>query len=150
MSHLRVDMNINDLSDFLFKKNEFNKQIDLSINGIENTKDLFCFCLDIMCKGLVLLFGKDQKVALNDLTLDDFEQVNTKMKCAGIKCYLQTYPVEVQPETLLDLWTQNLLNVQKVRSSDDNMNLKDYHFDIQTNEYIYKISFELIHNIPAL
>lgn len=148
MANLFVDMDINNLAEFLFTKNDHNKQIDLSINGIENTRDFFCFCLDIMCKGLVLLFGKDNKVALNDLSLHDFEIVNTKMKCAGIKCLLKVYPIEEQPETLLDLWTQNVLNVQNVRMCDENMKFEDYHFDIQTMESIYKISFQLTHNVP--
>ena len=144
MANLLVDMGINDLADFIFNKNEDNKTIELSINGIENTRDLFCFCLDIMCKGLVLLFGTDNKIAIDDLSLEDFEIVKTKMKCVGIKCQLETFPVEQQPDTLLDLWTQNLLNVQQVRTSAGDLALSDYHFDIQTMHFIYKIRFELI------
>jgi len=146
-SDLVADMNINDFADFVFQKNTTNKAIGLSLNGIENTKDLFCFCLDILCKGLVLLFGSGDRVCIQDLSFEDFGQVTEKMKCIGIKCKLETFDVETPPDTLIDLWTQNLLNVHRVRTSDDNLQLEDYNFDIQTNTLIYRIRFELVHNV---
>jgi hypothetical protein len=147
MSRDDMDMSLNDLTEFLFLKNYTNKQIGISLNGIDTSRDLFCFCLDILCKGLVLLFGKDNKVVLQDLSYDDFNKVNEKMKCMGIRCHLETFEVETPQETIIDLWTQNVLNIHRIHTSNENLKLEEYHFDIQTKEFIYRIRFELIHNI---
>lgn len=140
---LYVDMSINSLADFVFIKNTTNKTVQLNINGIDNTRDLFCFCLDMLCKGLVMTFGQDNKVALNELTLEDFQVVQEKLKCIGIKCMLEVYPAEKIGDAI-GLWQQNYLNVQSVRNSKENLRLEDYHYDIQTLENVFKIRFSLI------
>jgi hypothetical protein len=144
MGHMQVNMNLNDLADFVFKKNDTNIQVDLSINGIDNTRDLFCFCLDILCKGLILLFGKDNRVAIDEVSQEEFKMVQDKMRCVGIQCNLEVIDVELPPENLIDLWTQNFLNVQRVRLERENGNLEDYHFDLQTSDKIFKISFKIL------
>lgn len=142
-----MDMSLNDLAEFLFLHNSADRLVGISLNGIDTSRDLFCFCLDILCKGLVLLFGNDNKVVLQDLSYDDFCKVNEKMKCIGIKCHLETFQVDDPPENIVDLWTQNILNIHRIHSTDENLKLEEYHFDIQTKEFIYRIRFELIHNI---
>lgn len=144
MEHLLVTMDVNDLADFVFKQNQSNKHVNLTINGIDTTKDLFCFCLDMLCKGLVLLHGQDNRVAINSLSMEQFAEVQNKMRCLGIDCTLAVFKADTPAETLLDLWTQNFLNVQKVRMSDDNARLEDYRFDLQTSDTIYKITFKLL------
>jgi hypothetical protein len=128
-------------------QNSYEKSVEIHELGVQNTKELFSFCLDLMCKGLVLLFGTDGRVCINDITMEQFAIVKRKMRLAGIACDLEVIPVEEQPETLLDLWTQNFLNIQSVRTSPDNMGLNDYTFELQTVGFIYKIKFDLIHNV---
>lgn len=140
-------MSINDLAEFLFIKNIHDRPVELRDLNVQNSKELFTFCLDLMCKGLVLLFGTDGKVCINTLSMEQFDILKRKMRCTGIDCQLNVIEVEEPPENLLDLWTQNFLNIQSVRSSDDNMGLNDYTFELQTHENIFKIKFDLIHNV---
>jgi hypothetical protein len=145
MGDLHVDMSVNDLASFLFIRNVDNKSISININegGIQNTRDLFCFCLDLLFKGLILLYGEDNKVLVNALTLEQFDVIKRKLRCANIECHLEIIPLETPSEEVLDLWTQNFLNVHKVRNSDECLKLEDYHFDLQLSDCIYKIWFEI-------
>lgn len=141
------EMNIDDFAVFVFTKNTDNKAIALSLSGIDTSKDLFCFCFDMLCKGIVLLFGeKERRVAINDISYDDFELVCEKIKCLGIKCKLETFDTEEIAESAMDVWIQNLLNLERIQNSDDNKKLDEYHFDIQTTEKLYRVTFDVIHN----
>jgi hypothetical protein len=146
-----VIMSINDLADFLFLKNTNNIVINLSIKtGLDNARDLFCFCFDLFCKGLVLVCGDGQKVDIHSLTQDDIGRVNSKLHLAGIKANVQVFPAETPLEDLRDLWIQNFLNVQSIRESSDSLRFEDYHFDLQTCSFVYKVSFEIVHNVEEL
>lgn len=140
-------MTVNDLADFIFLRNSTNKHVDININGIRNTRDLFGFCLDMLCKGLILLFGRGNRLAIKDLTEDDFWNVRMKLRCVGIDCSLEIYPLDEPLNNVMDMWTQNFLNVQKVRHGHETANLRDYSFDLQTTDSVYKIRFELLHNV---
>lgn len=142
--NLLVDMSVNDLADFVFTKNYENKSIQMHISGLEDTQDLFCFCLDLLCKGLVLLFGTDNKVSVNDLTGDQFHIIREKMKCIGIDCMLEMFSVELPAENFVDLWTQNYMNMERIRTEIKSQNLEDYQFNLQTLETIYQIKFKLL------
>lgn len=142
--HLLVDMSVNDLADFVFNKNHDNKRVELDINGLEDTRDLFCFCLDLMCKGLVMLFGTENRVAVNDLSQDQFRIMCDKMRCVGIECTLKIIQVEIPPETVVDLWSQNFLNMQRIQLDAAHERLEDYTFNLQTLDHIYRISFKLL------
>ena len=41
-----IDVEVDELSDFIFLKNTNDAIIELELGGIENNKDLFCFLLD--------------------------------------------------------------------------------------------------------
>ena len=141
------ELEVDDFAKFVFLHNESNKHISLSLSGIDTTKDLFCFCLDMLCKGIVLLFGgEDKRVAVQDLSFENFESVCDKMKCLGIKCTLQTFETEETIESSLDLWVQNILNIQRIQNSEDNKNLTEYHFDILTTNTLYRVTFDVLHN----
>ena len=84
-------MHINDLADFIFIKNVNDSIIQLSLNGVEDMKDLFYFCLDLFCKGLVILFGQDNKVEVEIITLEQFMLLRKKMANAGININLNIY-----------------------------------------------------------
>jgi hypothetical protein len=140
------DMDFSDFANFLFLRNTDGKSLEINLHGIQSSKELFCFCLDILCKGLILLFGNDNKVSLKDLTIENFETVCNRMKCIGIECHLNLTEVETPVEKLIDIWTQNFLNMQAVNDMEENMALEDYKFELQTAVCIYRITFSVIHN----
>lgn len=158
---LNVDMHIDNLAHFMFIRNINNALVELSLGGIENNKDLFYFCLDLFCKGLVLLFGKDGKVSIDSLILDDFIQVKRKMALAGIDVKLDIYKIPKDSDdnesnnvapALVNAppdvpEARNAINIPEIESIHDNLELKEFVFRLKMDRVIYNISFELKHNL---
>jgi hypothetical protein len=85
----QATVSIDGLADYLFLRSPKDSILYLNINGLEGTKDIFCFCFDLFCKGLVLLFGQGHtRVAVDDITPQQFESVIEKLKLAGIKTHI--------------------------------------------------------------
>lgn len=134
-----VDMHINDLVELVFLKNVNNTKIELTLGGVENNKDLFCFCLDLFCKGLVLLFSEDGKrVFVEDMTHEQFELVRQKLACAGIKPYLDV------SENMSDVI---FTNVKDIDCEEDNKPIDQYEFRLQNLTHLYKLKFSFEHNM---
>lgn len=143
MKILDVEMEIEDFAEFMFVKNIDNIPLEVSMGGLENNKDMYYFCLDLFCKGLVLLFSKDGKsVAVEELSLDDFERVKKKMSCAGINVALQVLPI-----TEHDLNDGSLTNLKEIDQQGDNEPLENYKFILNTNPYKYIVSFSIFRNL---
>jgi len=140
-SRLLIDMEVDQLIDFMFVKNINNAIIELSLEGIENNKDLLCFFIDTMCKGLVILFGENNRLELDNdrITADDFELIRKKMALAGIAINLSV--------------TENIdnipahVNIRELDNYPDNLELGDFTFNVVTINNIYSIKFELIHTL---
>lgn len=148
MATSRLKMGVNDLAHFVFLGNNNDSHIELNLYGITDNRDLFCFCIDLMCKGIVLLFGgQSSRVTISNMSEDQFDMVKKKLKNAGIKCNLEIFAVETPVEQLIDLYTQNILNVHAVRNSPENLKLEEYHFDLQTANFIYKIRFTTVRHV---
>jgi hypothetical protein len=154
MSTLDVDMHINDLAEFMFLRNINDAIIDLSLGGIENNKDLFFFCLDLFCKGLVYLFGENGKVDIEKVSLDNFKLVKTKMELAGINVKLDvlveestTISLVEQDDAPLDIKTYNSVNIHELDSESDDKPLSEYIFTLKFEKMKYNIHFELVHRV---
>lgn len=157
-----VDMHISDLADFMFKKNVHNSIIELELNGVEDNKDLFFFLVDLFCKGLVLLFGRENKVEIDSLTMEDFSVVKQKMSLAGVNVLLNI--VEVPPDLVDAIESikspednddpdapsdiekpNNYVNINDLEKEPNNKSLEDYVFKLKLSNLIYNINFELVH-----
>lgn len=138
-SCLYVDMNINYFADFLFVKNTNDSIIELTLPEIENNKDMFFFLVDLVCKGLILLFGTNNKVDIESIKIDDFKIIKKKMNLAGIKVNLSIFPIENSNGSVL-------LNLQHIEDNmADNLPLPEYVFTINNVDMKYNISFDLVH-----
>ena len=137
-----VEMHIDDLADFMFLKNKNDAIIDLSLGGIENNKDMFFFCLDLFCKGLVTLYGVDGKVDVEELKMEAFQVVYHKMSLAGINVKLDIQNIDDPPD-LID--NNNSINLENINDDTNDKNLKDYVFTMHMDTILYNVSFELIH-----
>lgn len=88
-----LDLNVDDLATFIFRENPSDRPFDLALVGIETSKELFFFMLDMLCKGLVLLFGDGStSVDLAQVTHEQFLEACRKLACAGIRVTLDTQP----------------------------------------------------------
>jgi len=138
---LFVDMDVSDFADFMFKRNVNDSIIELTLGGVENTKDLFCFLVDLLCKGLVLMFGHENRVEVDSLTQDDFLLVKKKMALAGVEVILSLNPnVPKIPCSV---------NVGQIDSFPDDAPLETYPFVVVGSDYIHTVHFKLMKTFTA-
>lgn len=143
-----VDMHINDLASVVFKYNINDFSLMLSLHGLENKKDLFYFCVDLFCKGLVMLYGSGNSVEIATVTQEQFDHLRKKMRNAGIDVRL-----EVRPDENNNQNNQNndqsvsSLNFAAIESLPDNLDVNEYSFELRTMNLVYKVTFDLIHNV---
>jgi hypothetical protein len=141
---MNMTIEIEALAKIMFIDNINDAQIELSLGGIENNKDLFYFCLDLFCKGLVLLFGSNNRVELDKLSIEQFEVVRKKMGNAGVDVKLKLYQ-DIREEEEKERVSVNISNIENL---DDNLDIKEYAFVVHTPSLVYNINFELFHNTP--
>ena len=93
MSVSNMNIDVNDLANFIFKVND-DKELFLNVKSLKTKKDLFFFLFDIFCKGIILLYGKDNKMKLNSLELHQFEEIKQKLRFAHIQLNLITLSMQ--------------------------------------------------------
>jgi hypothetical protein len=152
--HPSIEIEVEELARYIFLLNKNDSIIELSLGGIEDNKDLFYFCLDIFCKGLVLLFGVDNRIIINDLSLEQFNVMKQKMLNAGV---LVTLDIIAAPEPKdnddfqgncpRDLPTSALyprVNIKHIELLPNDLKLTDYKFEINlTPTLTYIIQFDI-------
>jgi hypothetical protein len=130
-------MDVNEFAEFVFVKNVNDVLVELSLGGVENNLDLFCFLVDLMCKGLVFLFGgPSKKVILDSISMQDFEKIRHKMSLAGIKINLNLQPNDSNMPVCM--------NVADFAQFPPNDPLESYKFKLTTLAYLFVISFEIV------
>jgi hypothetical protein len=143
MGAKHMTMDLDNFTNYLFLENEGLAYLD--IQGLENTKDMFCFCLDLFCKGLVILYGNEEKrVYVEMMTYDQFLVVATKMKRAGILVHMSLDPVEDGSETIEERRRHLSETTSGLQNMSPQLPLKEYIFELKTIQHVIRISFELI------
>jgi hypothetical protein len=145
---------INHLSLYIFTKNDKNQQIlfdhDIySYFGIRCNKDLFKFIFEIFYRGIIILYGSNNKVKLNDLSESQFNHMKNRLRYAHIKLNIIIYDLDTA--YALDIIDKNSFNeytvvmdtMSKIDNMNDNKELKDYIFYLYINGVIYSISFDI-------
>lgn len=132
-------MHIDHFADFMFVKNTNDAVIELTLPEVTNNKDMFFFLVDLVCKGLVLLFGSNNRLEISSLGMEDFKTIKHKMGLAGIDVHLSLKEGDdFSPK----------LNLQHIEDTfADNLPLKEYVFKINNVDVAYEISFDLFHKI---
>ena len=134
-----VDVSINDLTGFLFLRNKDNATVELSLEGIENNKDMFMFCIDLFCKGIVLLYGEGSNyIELDKLTMENFDVIRKKMNNAGIEVLLEIDQDQKH--------STSSINFDHIMQQPDNWDIERYYLELRTPEITYNIRFKLFHN----
>ena len=142
-----VELEIDELANFMFKRNENNVVLELSLGGIENNKDLFYFILDLFCKGLVLMFGNGtNNVDVDTITYENFLSIKEKMLCAGIQVNMEHYPNDIALNEE-NLSKKVVINTDEINEADDNKPLNEYVFKLYSLKNQYIISFSLVHRV---
>lgn len=136
----------------LLKSNVYdNNECVFMLNNVSSSKVLFELCFDIFCKSLVILYGTENTLNINILNETDLNFVKTKLEKINIKINTLVYDVKTaelldiieSPNTGIHLLQKSL---QNIRLQPDNLDLNEYIVQIQINDIIMEISFEIIHN----
>jgi len=143
----QYNINVNQLAPYIFLKNNLDKQIILNIeNGIETTNDLYHLCLDLFCKGIVIVFGTNNKIELNTLTFENLQQIIKKLRNANIVTHIDIQSVE-------EMYEQNKISTKdprkiieeslKYSKQNTSDNLESYKFSLILDNMIYIIHFSI-------
>ena len=146
----KICINVENLARYIFQTNNTNK-IFLDIKSIKTNKELFFFYFDLFCKGLVITFSEGNTLLLNKLTEEDFYKIKKKFELAHIKLNISIYDIDTAYlidicESKTNLKEKEIIekSIEKLKDMDDNLQLKDYEFNIYINGIINVISFEKI------
>ena len=126
------NLDVDQLAEFIFDKNEKNSKIALEIDADGGVKDLFSFCLELLCKGLFIIIGKRQSIDLSNINMDQFHQVTERLLLAGIKV-----DIEIVKNT------GNLQPVLNIIEKKNPQSLTDYVAQVISSENIYNIKFDI-------
>ena len=147
-----LNINVNELANYIFKINT-DKELFLNINSLKTKKELFFFLFDIFCKGIILMYGENNKMKLNNLELHQFEEIKTKLKYAHIGMNLIIY--DKKTAQILDLIPPNDQEIKEkniIQNSIDNIvklpddeDLKNYIFNLYMNDTLFCINFDILH-----
>jgi len=138
-----ITLEVEQLAKYMFLENTDNKLIGLDIHGLGHSKDLFCFCLDLFCKGIVFICGENGRADVDAITMDQFKVITNKLMLAGIKSHIDFQPLEediTQEESRIILHS----SIADVKSSPDNLDVSKYSFKIKVQRTICTLRFELI------
>lgn len=130
-------MNIDALADTLFLKNEFDNEIYFEINQFMSVKEFSNILYTLFMRGLVLLFGYENRITLNHLTMDQIQVVIDKMRLAKIKPRVTMYDKETA--IILDLLpTNSNLPLEIAVMQNNKLELEQVNSNY-LNQYVYKI-----------
>lgn len=142
----KMEIGQDDVIDLIFKRNPKELFIGLEVDGLKCTHDLFMFCTEILYKGIVLLFGdpSQPRVAIEEISNDQFNIIKKKMALAGIDVTLRTQAAQENSSVTMIPPQKTQIRVDKPKYGD---RLEDYTLVIDSPKTIYLISYKLIHNI---
>lgn len=142
-----------ELVNAIFVKNRFNNEIRFEINQNMHSKDLAHFLYSLFTKGLILLFGYNNQLTLNFVTIDQIEKVIEKLKFAHVKTKFNLYDKEtaVDLDYLPEIIPTNLpleiyvmqYNQMELGKKPNNLKLDEYVFKKYLNGQLICISFEI-------
>lgn len=160
---MRVELH--ELAKYIFLQNT-DGNVVLEVDGITTVSDMFCFCIELLYKGLHLLFGHShynendelkEYVNIDALSIDDFQIVKQKMLCAGIDVTLNVIPIVVSSTaeeapkrsviTEIEVPMHGLVH-HGYKSAHD-APLHHHHLVMTTEKAKYDISFKLVHNVNS-
>lgn len=121
-------MDNNTLANYIFLQNKQDKYIQIQLDGVDTTTDLFMFCVELLCHGIYLTTCK-QSVA--DVTQYEFEKVCGRLLLAGIKVSKHTTIAAGNDSILLHV------------PCNPNERLDDHEVLVQTADACHVIKFEL-------
>ena len=142
MNNFNIDIDL--LAPIIFIKNTNNLPISLNLEDpLKNPKDIFYFCTDLFFKGLYYMHNDaNNKVVINNLSLEQIYEVVSKLKLAKINTILNILSTGVDQKQAHTIINESLHNV---RAMNDHQDINKYFLSIPIHGVLYSISFKLIY-----
>ena len=132
---MELPATVSQLPHLIFCGNEVDAKLDVKLGGLSDAKDLFHFWLDILTKGIVMLYGgPERRVSLGDLGADRIQKLAQKLANAGVVLKVVSEPVSEEgspPSVSFDVKGPAHL-------------LSSYFFCINSADSLIRISFDLM------
>jgi hypothetical protein len=123
--------------EFIFKGNTNNQKVLLNIPNLEKGYDLFLFLVDVLCKGLVILYGLDGRVRVDQITPDQIAVIKQKLYNAGINLVINTTCDQSERRKL----------VPYILTPPGAINVEDYKLIIPSDGVKHEVQFNLMRTI---
>ena len=96
MNEQEVEINdITKLVEFVFVENRGNNRMIIESTDFKDNRDLYFFCIELTMKGLSYLYGGGNgKVDIDDLSMEQIENVKSKLGNAAIELLLDIDEIE--------------------------------------------------------
>jgi|TARA_Y100000389_G_scaffold109799_1_gene106886 hypothetical protein len=92
------EVHINDITklvEFVFVENRGNNRMLIESSDFKDNRDLFFFCIELTMKGLSYLYGNENgKVDIDDLSMEQIENIKSKLANAAIELLLDIEEIE--------------------------------------------------------
>ena len=133
---------IEELVKFVFSDNRHNNRMVIESSDFKDNRDLYFFCLELTMKGLSYLYGDENgKVDIEDLSLEQLENVKTKLSNAAIELTVDIVPLDDNIETgenteiIYDIPYKDLERKSK---------LEEYSLNLIKKKNLYNIKFKIM------
>ena len=133
---------IQELVKFVFSDNRHNNRMVIESSDFKDNRDLYFFCIELTMKGLSYLYGDENgKVDIEDLTLEQLENVKTKLSNAAIELTVDIVPIDDNIETgenteiVYDIPYKDLERKSK---------LEEYSLNLIKKKNLYNIKFKIM------
>lgn len=94
----KEEVHINDITklvEFVFVENRGNNRMLIESSDFKDNRDLFFFCIELTMKGLSYLYGNENgKVDIDDLSMEQIENIKSKLANAAIELLLDIEEIE--------------------------------------------------------
>ena len=139
---------MNQLVKFVFSDNRHNNRMVIESSDFKNTRDLYFFCIELTMKGMSFLYGdENQKVDIEYLSLDQLENIKTKLANAAIELNVDITPVETNLDNNQTDETEESTQIIYGIPFDDlsiNSKLEEYSLKLIKKKNLYVISFKIM------
>ena len=138
------DVNYNEFINYVFIENDEKKRIYMTFTDekIKCVKDLYKFCLDLFCKGVVFVYGGDNKsVELNSLSLDQIQSIIDKLSCTGIITMIRMLDIKGVLNDGCQMLKKTLSDLEDL---DDNLEISEYFVVIKLQQFMIEIRFNIM------
>lgn len=121
---------------FVFLQNTEHRAIHLDLAQVGSLRDIFYFLLHLLCKGMILMFGQNNSISIEDLDVDKLYELNSKLRCIGIKLHVTTIDLD---EPRLGVFYDTPEHGQR---------LEDFKLIMYSRTQHHTLWFEPIHYVP--